>query len=256
MISNNVIISIIVAMLFCIIFPLATLIYLKRKEHFSFKTVFIGALGFVLFALILERILHSIVISSNIISTNTIGFAIYAALAAGIFEETGRFIIFKTFLKKNTQWSDGLGYGIGHGGIEAILIGGLTLLNSLVIAITINAGKLDTLLQGQAPSVIETVKSSITSITIAGISMGIFERIFALTVQIALTFVVLYAIKKRKNIYLLAAIVLHSALDFLPALYQIKLLTNLYIVEAIIFIFAIVGFAFILKSKKLFNNIS
>ncbi|MEQ8198140.1 MAG: YhfC family glutamic-type intramembrane protease, partial [Clostridiaceae bacterium] len=104
MVSNNAIASIIFGMIFCFVFPTAILIYFKKKEHFKMKPVLMGSLVFIVFALILEQMFHKFVITSKIISVNTIGFAVYAALAAGVFEETGRFVAFKMFLKKNTEW--------------------------------------------------------------------------------------------------------------------------------------------------------
>jgi len=200
MISNIVVVSMIFGMFFCLIFPAVILICLKKKEHFKMKPVLTGALFFIVFALILEQMFHKFVITSKIIPVNTIGFTVYAALAAGVFEETGRFIAFKTFLKKNTEWKDGLGYGIGHGGIEAILIGGLSYLNSVALALAINSGTLNALVKGQDSSVIENLKNSLMNITSQMIAIGIAERVFAFVIQMALTFVVLYGIRKRKNI--------------------------------------------------------
>ena len=142
MVSNNVIISMIIVMLVCVLFPIGIFIYFKIKEGISIKTTLGGIIGFVLFALILEQILHKVVTSSNIIPVNTLAFGIYGALAAGVFEETGRFLVFKTFLKNKREWKDGLGYAIGHGGIEAILVGGLSFLNSLIITFALNSGTL------------------------------------------------------------------------------------------------------------------
>jgi len=253
-VSQSIIISTIVAMVFCILFPIISVIYFKKKEQFSMKTVFIGTLGFFLFAMVLEQILHSVVISTRIIKLNTITFAIYGALAAGVFEEVGRFVMFKFFLKGNRQWKDGLGYGLGHAGIETILVGALSYLNALIMSLAVNSGTINDLLKNQAATSIETVKNSLINATLIGTSMGIFERIFAFIIQIALTFIVLYAIRERKNIYLFVAILIHALIDFAPALYQIKFITNLYLIEGIVFIFAVVGFMFIIKSKSLFND--
>jgi uncharacterized membrane protein YhfC len=234
--------------------PIISLIYFKKKEHFSIKTVFIGSLGFFLFVIVLESLLHSIVISTKIIKINTITFAIYGALAAGFFEEVGRFVMFKFFLKENRKWKDGLGYGLGHAGIETILIGALSYFNALMMSLAINSGTINDLLKNQDATAIETVKNSLVNVTLLATSMGVFERVFAFIIQIALTFIVLYAIRERKNIYLLVAILLHALVDFAPALYQMKFITNLYAIEGIVFIFAIMGFIFIMKSKSLFND--
>ena len=256
MVNQSTIIAIIVAMVFCILLPIVSVIYFKKKEKFSMKPVFIGILGFFLFAMVLEQILHSIVISTKIIKLNTITFAIYGALAAGVFEEVGRFVMFKFLLKNNRKWKDGLGYGLGHAGIETILIGAFSYLNALIMSFAINSGKINELLKTQDATTVETIKNSLINTSLIATSMGVFERIFAFIIQIALTFIVLYAIRERKNIYLLVAILIHALIDFAPALYQMKFITNLYLIEGMVFIFAVIGFIFIMKSKSLFNDIS
>ena len=255
MVSNNVIISMIIVMVICVLFPIGIFIYFKIKEGISIKTTLGGIIGFVLFALILEQILHKIVMSSNIIPVNTLAFGIYGALAAGVFEETGRFLVFKTFIKNKREWKDGLGYAIGHGGIEAILLGGLSFLNSLIITFALNSGTLDTMLKGQSESMVEGIKASVMNATPLMIGVGGIERIFAFMVQVGLTFVVFYGIKKRKNIYLLYAILLHALVDIVPALYQTKIISNVFIVEAVVGIFAIIAVAFTIRSRKIFENI-
>ena len=254
MVGQSTIIVIIVAMVFCILLPIISVIYFKKKEQFSIKTVFIGTLGFFLFAMVLEQIIHSLVIATKTIQLNTIAFAIYGALAAGVFEEVGRFVMFKFLLKDNMRWKDGLGYGLGHAGIETILVGALSYLNALVMSLAINSGTIKDLLINQDTTTIETVKNSFANLTLLATSMGVFERVFAFIIQIALTFIVLYAVKERKKIYLLVAILIHALIDFAPALYQMKFITNLYLIEGIVFIFAIFGFIFIMKSKALFKD--
>jgi uncharacterized membrane protein YhfC len=254
MVSQNIIVSIIVAIAFCIMLPIISVFYFKKKEKFSIRTVFVGALGFFLFAMVLEQIFHGLVISTKIIKLNTLSFAIYGALAAGVFEEVGRFVMFKFLLKGNRTWKDGLGYGLGHAGIETLLVGAMSYLNVLIMSLAINSGKINELLKNQDSTAIETVKNSLVNTTLLSTSMGIFERAFAFIIQIALTFIILYAIKERKNIYLLIAILIHALVDFAPALYQTKFITNLYFIEGIIFIFAIIGFVFIRRSRSLFHE--
>jgi uncharacterized membrane protein YhfC len=256
MVSQSTIISSIVALIICMLFPIILVIYFKKKEGFSIKNVFIGILGFFIFALVLENLLHSVIITTKIIKLNTIAFAIYGAIAAGVFEELGRFVMFKFFLKRNRQWKDALGYGLGHAGIETLIIGGISYLNTVIMSSAINSGTINELLKNQDAATIETAKNSLINVTLLATSMGVFERIFAFIIQLALTFIVLYAIREKKNIYLLVAILIHALVDFAPALYQMKYITNLYFIEGLLCIFAIIGFIFIMKSKSLFREIN
>ena len=87
------------------------------------------------------------------------------------------------------------------------------------------------------------------------LGVGGFERIFAFIIQIGFTFVVFYGIKKRENIYLLYAILLHALVDFFPALYQVKIISNVFVVEGILVVFAVIALIFIIKSKRIFEKV-
>lgn len=49
--------------------------------------------------------------------------AILLGLLAGIFEETTRLILYKFSLKNVKTWAEGVLVGVGHGGVEAVLLG-------------------------------------------------------------------------------------------------------------------------------------
>lgn len=85
-------------------------------------------------------------------------FYVYAALAAAVFEETGRLIAMKFWMKKWLDFPNALMYGIGHGGVEAILIGGLSGISNLVSMLMINSGAMqNTLAALPAESANQTV---------------------------------------------------------------------------------------------------
>ncbi len=84
--------------------PVGLSVYLVRKHHARLSTILIGAGTFLLFALVLESILHQLVLKGPLgasILNNTLLYAIYGGLAAGIFEETGRFLSMKFLMKRN-----------------------------------------------------------------------------------------------------------------------------------------------------------
>ena len=91
----------------------------------------------------------------NLALVQPIIYSLYGGLMAGIFEETGRYFSFKWFLKKENRIQDGVSYGIGHGGIEAMLIVGTTYLNNLIFSILINQGWIEKL--GLSAELEETV---------------------------------------------------------------------------------------------------
>jgi uncharacterized membrane protein YhfC len=248
MISSTSMVFMLITAVVSFLIPIGVFIYFRKKQKAAFKPVLIGILTFILFTQVLEKLLHYVVITNKIIP-NPIMFTIYGALAAGIFEEVGRFIMYKAFLKKNRQWKDGVAFGIGHGGIEAILIGGFTYINFFIYSQLINSGNFDQIASKLPASTVEVIKNALMAPSYTFL-LGSIERISALVLQIGFSIIVLYAVKERKNIYLLLAIILHAFIDFPAGLYQLKVINNIVAVEAMIVILAVIAFVYIIRSKK------
>lgn len=256
MVNSASIISAGVSGTLCVLFPIIVLIYFKKKEKINLKPVIIGAIIFFIFTQILERLLHMAVIGNNLIK-NPIFLSIYGALAAGIFEEVGRFVAFKTVLRNNHEWKDGIAFGIGHGGIEAIIIGVFSSVQFIIYSNLINRGLFDTNIVSKVSaskaSQLLKLKEILIQTPVSNFIISFTERIFAFGIQIGLTMIVLYAIKYRKNIYLFIAILVHALIDFPAALYQAKII-NLFITEGIILLFFIISLIYLGKTKKIFTN--
>ena len=117
--------------------PIGAIIFFKLKnKDVKLRYVFVGAVTFPVFALILEQISHYFMLP--IVQQSTAAYVIYGTLAAGIFEETGRFVAYKLFCKKENNPKASIMYGLGHGGIESIVLIGLTMLSYAITAVTIN----------------------------------------------------------------------------------------------------------------------
>ena len=80
--------------------------------------------------------------------------------------------------------------------------------------------------------------------------LGSLERIMALVLQIAFTMLVLYAVKQKKYIFLVYAILFHALVDFFAALYQTKTI-NIFVVEGITLLFTIGAIILIRKMKEI-----
>lgn len=201
--------------------PIALLLFLRIKKHADILPFFIGCAVMLIFALILESIVHNIVFNSasgRKIQDSIWLYALYGGMMAGIFEETGRFTAFKTVLrKKNSNDANALMYGAGHGGFEAIVLLGFSMISNIATAVMINSGRIGELTAmlpeeslAQVRSVIDQLVSSSPYLFIA----GIIERIFAIALHIALSVFVWFAAKNRKKLLLWpAAIIIHAAVD-------------------------------------------
>lgn len=250
MVSLFSIAFLIISELISVFFPVGLVIFLYKRKKISMKAVLVGVLVFFVSQIVLRLpLLNSIKSQMWFIELSTSKWmsALFFALTAGIFEEIGRFIGFKYLLKGKLEWKNGVAFGAGHGGIESILITGVSLLTPIVNSILINAGKFDSLASGEVPeSTLNEVKNALINTPSYMFLFSGFERIFAITAHIAFSLVVLYGVKNKKNIYLLYAILLHTLLDLPTGLF-----TNTYIIEGYVFIFAVLSFIFIIKSRNM-----
>jgi len=142
---------------------------------------------------------------------------------AGLFEETGRFIAFKTVLrKKRDKDINALMYGAGHGGFEAAVLLGVSMISNVVLAIMINSGNISGItgsLSGDALTQLEVGLETLTTTPSYTFLIGIMERVFAVTLQIALSVIVWFAAKNKNRLYLYpVAILIHFFVDALAVI--------------------------------------
>ena len=193
------------AALFCFAMPVLLLIYYKRKGA-DVLPFFIGCAVFVIFALILESLMHQLVLKvlpvGKTILENTLLYALYGGRNA-------------------------LMYGAGHGGIEAILIVGLTYIGNIVISMLINAGQTDMLMATATGEVAEQMQAVFDSLIATApwtYLLAIVERIVAITTHVCLSVLVWFAVKKSGKFRLFPlAILLHAALDGLTVILAARL---------------------------------
>ena len=139
-------------------------------------------------------------------------FLLSAALTAGIFEELGRYVGYRTLLKREQTPRAAVMFGLGHGGIEAILIVGLSLAGLLIAWALASVGRLP------AGPALEAIRAQVTGLTFAkGLLAGV-ERISAMAVQVGLSLIVLQAFARRRFRWVLLAIGLHFVVDAVAVL--------------------------------------
>jgi len=194
--------------------PLALFIACKMKTKAKVSSLFIGMGVFILFALILEQLLHMIVLSAagTLITNNIWLYALYGGLAAGLFEETGRYLAMKYIMKNQLDKENSLMYGIGHGGIEAILVVGLAEISNLSIAMVINSGQAATIFAGLDEAALASL-APLWELPPYQFYLAGVERAAAILLHISLSYFVYRAVKDRKSTYYFAAVGLHFFVD-------------------------------------------
>lgn len=244
MIQNSSLILLAGTALFTFIVPFIFVIIWVRKTQTKLKPFFVGAGIFIIFALILESIAHSFVLGSdNFISNNIFTYVLYGCLAAGLFEEAGRYVAFRFMMKENDPKETAITYGLGHGGIEMILLVSLSLVSSFIFAMTINKLGIDEMIKGMNDeSMIETVKQMIVSLNAYGmkdVCLTIIERTSAMILHVSCSIFVFKAVRNKNFKYMLIAFGFHFVMNIPAALAQKQVLTNMWVVELFVFVIAI-----------------
>lgn len=246
MVKASSIIFISISLFLSIVLPLVAAVVLHKKLRFAWKAVAVGAVVFLVFQ-ILTRIPLLGYLQQNLwYQAFSLSYPIISllliALSAGLFEEIGRYVGFRLFLKKHVDWESGIAYGIGHGGLESLLVG-MTLLNYLISAVVINSGR-------TSPQIPASVVSALVDTAPPLLLVSGIERVLAFAIQIGLSLVVLYGIKSRKSTFLFLAIVLHTLVDLGAVMFA----GNTLVGETYVAIFAAVSLVWIVKSRKIFRE--
>lgn len=219
---NQVPVSSIVGMVFTLLvsfgLPITLCVLASKKLHAKLSAFVIGATVFVLFVMILESLLHNVVlgVTGDVITGNVWLYGLYGGLAAGLFEETGRYLAMRFYMKRTLQKENAIMYGVGHGGIEAIMLVGISYFSNLMVAVLINGGQLESMLTGLDDATREATVSQLSALwTLPPYTfwMAGLERISAVFLQILLSYFVYRAVKAHQMKYYGLAVLVHFAVD-------------------------------------------
>jgi uncharacterized membrane protein YhfC len=190
------------------------------------SNILVGAAAFLVSSQVLERALHVLLLQGNAVTAawfhaHAIAFAIYACLSAGLFEEAGRYLAMRFLVRPSGNPGSAVAYGIGHGGLEGILVGSLAMAQSVVFAMMLNAGRLEaTLGPLLPPDALAHLRTGLQHLTLTALAIAAAERLIAMLIQIGLSLVVWRAVEHGRWRFLALAILLHAAIDFPAGLFQ------------------------------------
>jgi len=231
----------IVGMIFSLIvsfgLPIALFFYYWKCLGAKKMAVVYGFVTFVLFALALEQYFHKFVFSAygDALTKNIIVYAIYGGLAAALFEEGGRFLNMKYYMKGQLTKEDALMFGVGHGGIEAITLIGGSYISNLATSLKINNGTIYEALASYDAETLATANSAMEQLCavpsyqffLAGV-----ERIAAIAIQICFTYLIYRFVKEGDKSYLIIAVAGHATFDAIAVM--LAQYVPVYFVELII----------------------
>lgn len=231
-IGKSAVPSLIITVILMIAIPVIFFIYWwkNHKQQTKIGWLIVGAVGFIVFARVLELGVHMVCIVadnpvSRFINGNTVVYVLYGITMAGLFEECGRYIILRYIMKKNRTPENAVLYGIGHGGIEVLTVVLPSIILYLAIAVLFSSGNMANafstlnITEETAAAALPSVETA-AAFDYAMMAMNVLERLFVMLIHIGCTVIVYYGVVNRKKGCLPMAIVLHMLVDTFPALYQ------------------------------------
>lgn len=174
-----------IVLLVCFIVPVGAMLLLMKKKPSIWVSFLVGMLAFVLSQIVLRLPLLDML-------QGTLSFQFFAirhpvlyilllAFSAGLFEEFARYAGFLSIRKHHHSIYDALAFGLGHGGVEAMVLVGIPLLK--------------------------------IQADVGDVWLGLLERSFAMLAHVMMSLIVWHGVKEYKFRYILMAVLVHTGLD-------------------------------------------
>ena len=232
MVSTASMIAIIITLFITLIAPVIVwIIYgVKNKGKGVWKALALGAAGFVLLQMIIRMPILNIVSLipgfGTFVAEYYVVYCLILAITAALFEVVARFGVAK-ILQKKINYEQGVAAGLGHGGIEAILIVGMTYINNLLYAIMINSGTFAQTIEavaatdttGTAEAQLLAIQASLVEAPSYLFYLAGYERVLTVIFHTAMSLLVCYLVYKKKAVLGVSiAFVAHFLVDFIAPL--------------------------------------
>ncbi len=224
MISATTVVACVITLLVSLVLPIVVLIVfsVKNKNQGIVSVWLLGAAGFFVTQILIRLPILSALQSQSwfmgFAQNNLFIYAFGLAFTAGLFELAGRFVVAKLIEKKLT-WKRSLAAGLGHGGIEAMLLIGMTYINNLIYIVMINSGYFDTLIAqtaglGVDVNQLELIRTQLIGVAPAMFLLAGYERLLAMIGHTAMSVLVCYGVAHKKiGVCVLLCLGIHTLMD-------------------------------------------
>ncbi len=239
--------------LFMLLWPIGLAIFFQRRFSVPWWLFVVGMVTFVgsqTYHIPLNNWLEELGLiqplgegASHILRTSLI-----LGASAGISETIARVIGYALIQRQRPleQKSDALFIGLGHGGIEVMLIGGVLLAASISSLWALRGVDLTTAgIPTESIPLVESQIASIEQFSLLNVA-PFLERLIALTLHVTLSLLVWQAFAKKQWLYAMVAVVYHTFVDS-TAVYLSQQSTNVWRIELALVIILIPGAIYLWK---------
>lgn len=248
-VNTGWLIALAVTCIFAMLYPFVLAVIARMRLGVRWRYFWFGTLVFLVFQLLTRApavLALDAVFAPQLKDSATFRFiwSLILVLTAGLFEEVGRYVGYRVFMRREEKtWSKAIMYGIGHGGIESFVIVGAVGLISLVNIIIASNTNVNALTPSQHTAVIQQF-ATFNAQPVWFPLLGAWERLWTLPVHIALSVMVLQVFRRNNIGWLWLAIIAHAIVDFtsieLVQVFGSSTITSL-ITEGVIALFGIIA---------------
>ena len=224
MVSVASITAMILTLCICLFLPVILLI-VYAVTHRKKKVVsawFLGAAGFSVTQILIRTpiltVLGLLPDFQDFVMAHYVAYVLILAFTAGLFEVAGRYVVAK-LLRKELTFERSLAAGLGHGGIEAMILIGITYINNLVYAVMINTGTFDIIVEHTAALGVDTaglltLKDTFLTTPAYIFCLAGYERILTMISHTAMSLIVCYYVTQKQDLKgVLICLAFHTLLD-------------------------------------------
>ena len=258
-VSNAALAAMIMTLVLSTIIPIAAAIIVAKRWKNVFGAVIAGALTFFFMQMVLRIPILQLLLPRfgwfKAFSARPIAFLVFLSFSAALFEESGRFLAFRLLLKDRLVYQSGIAFGIGHGGIEAMLLVGATYVNNLAFSFMLNAGKLETFLEGKLdPATITYIGNALSTTPPDTFLAAGVERVLTMVFHVALSVMILEGIVYgRACRFYLFALLAHGSVNLLVAS-VVRATGSLWLTELLIAIVAVLSLSYLISARRRFGD--
>ena len=182
-------------------------------------------------------------------------FSIVLGLLAGLFEEIGRYLVYKYIFPRrpiDLRKENGLQFGIGWGGIESMAVGGIMILTMLsyIVAVPLTSTQIDAInkstggiLTDEQIALIRKQNETLLNLKPLDLLPSLIERIMTITLHLAWSLMVLAAVVQKRTILLATTILWHTVADAVAVF--LGQTAGILAAEMAVFVMALIGIWYI-----------
>lgn len=196
--------------------PLVAFAILRFRKLTGWAAVLSGFAAYLVINLAFENLIIGLVLkegsaAAETVRTNPLLYVLFAGGTAVLFDEGTRYLVFRFVLKGSNSRYDGIAYGEGFACMEAIAYTFMTSFVYVMYSGLINESGAEAFISSidDKEAAADLVDYLINKITTGMLVMDTIERLICIIIQICLSLICFYAVKKKCMNFFWLSCVLH-----------------------------------------------